>query len=126
MSSFKPPNATKQEIETAAQSNQQKILNLIDCRTPDKIKYDKKIINAVTVYSNDLISDFNNLSEKEFAEKYDGYKLPEDGSTIIVHCNTGNGSGKLVTRIFEEDQELFKRFVFKHVEGGVRDYYGLG
>ena len=110
-------NATRAQVLQAVQSNNNKILSLIDIREPEKKRIPRKIENAVNIPRSELIEAFK-LSNDEFLAKY-GVNLPEENGLVIFHCNSGKGSGTLVNGLEEMDGELWGRYCFKHFPGGV-------
>ena len=84
-------NATIEETEKAVLVGKTK-LSIIDTRTPAQMRFPQRIPTAKNLPGPSAIKEAFALDSADFKNKY-GVDKPVEGDEIILHCNTGRGSG---------------------------------
>merc|ERR1712004_759994 len=105
LSSFKKMellNATIEETEEAVLVGKTK-LSIIDTRTPAQMKFPQRIPTAKNIPGPLAIKEAFALDGEDFKSKF-GVDKPVEGDEIILHCNTGRGSGMTQSTIINHDE----------------------
>merc|ERR1712071_679034 len=108
--------ASENQILAAVALNDADTLALVDIRREDQMRFRTRIRNSVNIPN---IGEALKMDDLSFEDKWN-VKKPKEGQEIVLHCNTGRGTGVWLNKLESEFPDIWSKYSFVHVQGGVQ------